>query len=267
MVRRAKEYIHAGDIIQVVLAQRFETRAPRGAVRRLPRLRIDQPVAVHVLPRARRRQRSSAPRPRSWCGVEDGEVTVRPIAGTRAARHRASGGSRARAASCVADPKEIAEHVMLVDLGRNDVGRVAAIGYASRSRSGWWSSATRTSCTSSRTSRAARAPGSDAFDALPRDVPGRHALGRAEDPRDGDHRRARAGAPRRLRRRRRLLRLLREHGHRHRDPHGGHRRTGASTCRRRRASSPTRIPSASMRECVNKARGADPGRCSSRRRC
>ena len=67
MVARAKEYIRAGDVIQVVLAQRFELPLAAAPVRRLPLPPHGEPVAVHVLPRARRPRRWSARRPRSWC--------------------------------------------------------------------------------------------------------------------------------------------------------------------------------------------------------
>ena len=88
--------------------------------------------------------------------VEDGEVTVRPIAGTRP-RGTSERDDAALARELLADPKELAEHVMLVDLGRNDVGRVARDRHRSRSPSAWSSSATRTSCTSSRTCAAGSA--------------------------------------------------------------------------------------------------------------
>ena len=64
--------------------------------------------------------------------VEDGEVTVRPIAGTRPRGTERARGRARSSAELLADPKERAEHVMLVDLGRNDVGRVARDRHASR---------------------------------------------------------------------------------------------------------------------------------------
>src|SRR5690625_1532041 len=77
--------------------------------------------------------------------LEDGEITVRPIAGTRR-RGRTPEEDRAMEEELVNDPKEIAEHLMLIDLGRNDVGRVAQTGSLS-SRIKWWWSVTPTSCT------------------------------------------------------------------------------------------------------------------------
>ncbi|RXZ66693.1 anthranilate synthase component I [Pelagerythrobacter rhizovicinus] len=126
MVARAKGYIEAGDIFQVVLAQRFTCPFP------LP------PFALY---RALRRVNPSpflyfldlpgfavvGSSPEILVRVRDGDVTIRPIAGTRP-RGATSEADRAAEASLLADPKERAEHLMLLDLGRNDVGRVAAKG-------------------------------------------------------------------------------------------------------------------------------------------
>ncbi|MDE1466650.1 anthranilate synthase component I [Aurantiacibacter sp. D1-12] len=124
MVLRAKEYITAGDIFQVVLAQRFTCPFP------LP------PIALY---RALRRVNPSpflyfldmpgfavvGSSPEILVRVRDGEVTIRPIAGTRP-RGASESEDRLNEKSLLADPKECAEHLMLLDLGRNDVGRVAA---------------------------------------------------------------------------------------------------------------------------------------------
>ena len=126
MVKKAKEYIAAGDIFQVVLSQRFESPFP------LP------PFALY---RARRRV-NPAPflyfldfndfslagsSPEILVRVRDGEVTIRPIAGTRP-RGATDVEDKAYEKDLLADPKELAEHLMLLDLGRNDVGRVSKIG-------------------------------------------------------------------------------------------------------------------------------------------
>jgi len=126
IVERAKEYIRAGDVFQVVPSQRFRRPFP------LP------PIALY---RALRRLN---PSPflyfLSWPGfsivgsspeilvrLRDGVVTIRPIAGTRPrGAHAEQDG--ALADELMSDPKERAEHLMLLDLGRNDVGRVAATG-------------------------------------------------------------------------------------------------------------------------------------------
>jgi anthranilate synthase component 1 len=124
-VEKSKEYIRAGDIFQVVLSQRLSVpfRAPGRCV---PRAARAESVAVHVLPRYRR-PRWSVPRRKSWCASRRGQVTVRPIAGTRP-----RGATRPKTwrwtADLLADPKERAEHLMLIDLGRNDVGRVSEAG-------------------------------------------------------------------------------------------------------------------------------------------
>ncbi len=126
MVLRAQDYIVAGDIFQVVLAQRFTAPFP------LP------PLALY------RALRRINPSPFLYCldmpgfaligsspeilvRVRDGEVTIRPIAGTRP-RGRTASEDVANRDSLLADPKERAEHLMLLDLGRNDVGRVAQAG-------------------------------------------------------------------------------------------------------------------------------------------
>ncbi|HMB47018.1 MAG TPA: chorismate-binding protein, partial [Afifellaceae bacterium] len=126
MVSRAKDYISAGDIFQVVLSQRFEAPFP------LP------PFALY---RALRRV-NPAPflffldydgfsivgsSPEILVRVRDGEVTIRPIAGTRPRGETPEEDDRL-GEELLADPKELAEHLMLLDLGRNDVGRVAEIG-------------------------------------------------------------------------------------------------------------------------------------------
>jgi anthranilate synthase component I len=126
MVEQAKEYIRAGDIFQVVPSQRFHLPFP------LP------PFALY---RALRRLNPSpflffldfgsyalvGSSPEILVRLRDGKVTIRPIAGTRR-RGKDSEEDRALAADLLGDPKELAEHLMLLDLGRNDVGRVAKIG-------------------------------------------------------------------------------------------------------------------------------------------
>ncbi|MGH7895353.1 MAG: anthranilate synthase component I [Candidatus Binatia bacterium] len=126
MVRRAKEYVYAGDVIQVVLAQRFElplTAAPLNVYRCL---RTVNPSPYHFF-LALGPDTVAGASPEVMARVEDGEVTVRPIAGTRP-RGTVEREDAALAAELLANPKEIAEHVMLVDLARNDVGRVSEIG-------------------------------------------------------------------------------------------------------------------------------------------
>ena len=125
-VETIREYIRAGDVMQVVPSQRLT--APFSG----------SPLALY------RALRSLNPSPYMYCmnlgdhhvvgaspeilvRVEDGEINVRPIAGTRPRGH-SEAEDRAFEEDLLADPKEIAEHLMLIDLGRNDAGRVADIG-------------------------------------------------------------------------------------------------------------------------------------------
>jgi len=126
LVAAAKAYIGAGDIFQVVLSHRF--RAPWGG----------DPFAFY---RSLRRQNPSpylyflnfddfqlaGSSPEILVRLKDGGVTIRPLAGTRP-RGATPEADKALEAELLADPKELAEHLMLLDLGRNDVGRVAAPG-------------------------------------------------------------------------------------------------------------------------------------------
>ena len=126
MVLAAKDYILAGDIFQVVLAQRFTapfSLPPFELYRSLRRIN-PSPFLYHLdLPGFALTGSS----PEILVRVRDGEVTIRPIAGTRP-RGRTAAEDEANRTSLLADPKERAEHLMLLDLGRNDVGRAAAPG-------------------------------------------------------------------------------------------------------------------------------------------
>lgn len=126
MVAAAKEYISAGDIFQVVLAQRFTTPfalPPFELYRALRRIN-PSPFLYHLdLPGFALTGSS----PEILVRVRDNEVTIRPIAGTRP-RGKTAAEDEENRASLLADPKECAEHLMLLDLGRNDVGRVADAG-------------------------------------------------------------------------------------------------------------------------------------------
>jgi len=125
-VERCREYIHQGDVFQVAVSQRmslpFEA-APLDLYRALRTLNPSPYMYYldfgdfHI----------AGASPEILVRLEDGEVTVRPIAGTRR-RGENDRQDEALAAELLSDPKELAEHLMLVDLGRNDVGRVARIG-------------------------------------------------------------------------------------------------------------------------------------------
>ena len=126
MVDRAKEYIRAGDIFQVVLSQRFTApfELPPFSLYRALRRVNPSPYLCYLDFGDFQIVVSS---PEILVRVRDGEVTIRPIAGTRW-RGKTPAEDDALAVELLADPKERAEHLMLLDLGRNDVGRVAKIG-------------------------------------------------------------------------------------------------------------------------------------------
>lgn len=128
IVEKAKEYIAAGDIFQVVLSQRFSrtTRAHPFAIYRALRMLNPSPYMFYFNFGQLDFQVIGAS-PEIHVRLEDGIATVRPIAGTRR-RGKTAVEDDALAAELLADPKERAEHVMLVDLGRNDLGRVSEYG-------------------------------------------------------------------------------------------------------------------------------------------
>jgi anthranilate synthase component 1 len=125
-VHKCVEYIRAGDIFQVVIGQRLEMpfAPPPFELYRTLRVVNPSPFMFHLRMPSCTLVGSS---PEIMVRVVDGKVTVRPLAGTRR-RGRDEAEDARLAAELLADPKERAEHVMLVDLGRNDVGRVARFG-------------------------------------------------------------------------------------------------------------------------------------------
>jgi anthranilate synthase component 1 len=125
-VRRIKDYIVEGDVMQVVLSQRMSvpySAAPLDLYRAL-RCLNPSPYMFHLNLKDFHVVGSS---PEILVRLEDGTVTVRPIAGTRR-RGKTPEEDLALEKDLLADPKEIAEHLMLIDLGRNDAGRVAETG-------------------------------------------------------------------------------------------------------------------------------------------
>ena len=125
-VERAKEYIVEGDIMQVVLSQRMTVPYHASALDLYRALRCLNPSPYmfyldfeefHVVGSS----------PEILVQLEDGKVTVRPIAGTRP-RGKTDAEDQQLEQDLLADPKELAEHLMLIDLGRNDVGRIAETG-------------------------------------------------------------------------------------------------------------------------------------------
>ena len=126
MVLRAKEYIAAGDVFQVVLAQRFEAPFPLPPFSLYRALRRTNPSPyLFFLDFGDFAVAGSSPE--ILVKVSGQTVTIRPIAGTRP-RGASPHEDKALEDELLADPKERAEHLMLLDLGRNDVGRVARIG-------------------------------------------------------------------------------------------------------------------------------------------
>lgn len=125
-VLKAKQYISAGDIFQVVPSQRFDlvTQADPFDIYRVLRVVNPSPYMFYLQAEGGMLVGAS---PEILCRVENGLLTNRPLAGTRA-RGRSAAEDRELERELLADPKERAEHIMLVDLARNDVGRVAGSG-------------------------------------------------------------------------------------------------------------------------------------------
>jgi anthranilate synthase component 1 len=125
-VEKCVEYIQAGDVFQVVISQRLELpiKSQPFEIYRTLRVVNPSPFMFYLRTPSVTLVGSS---PEVMVRVVDGKVTVRPLAGTRR-RGCDEADDRRLAAELLADPKERAEHVMLVDLGRNDVGRVARYG-------------------------------------------------------------------------------------------------------------------------------------------
>ncbi|MGE0469413.1 MAG: Anthranilate synthase component 1 [Candidatus Nitrospira kreftii] len=126
MVSRAQEYIKAGDIFQCVLSQRWETNLQAPPFQLYRALRVVNPSPyMYYLRIAGVELVGSSPEILVRC--EDGQVSVRPIAGTRR-RGTTMEEDAELERRLLADSKERAEHIMLVDLGRNDIGRIAERG-------------------------------------------------------------------------------------------------------------------------------------------
>ena len=212
-MRKGQEYIRAGDIFQFVPSQRL--RVPSAAdpldVYRALRIINPSPFMFYLKSPACTLIGSS---PEILCRVEGGKVTSRPLAGTRR-RGATAVEDKLLEAELLADPKERAEHIMLVDLHRNDVGRVSKIG----------SVHVDDVMTVERYSHVMHITtnvtgqldeGMTALDALRVSLPVGNGERGAEDPGDADHRRVGADAPRPLRRGGRLPGFRRQPGHLHR---------------------------------------------------
>lgn len=125
-VSKAKEFVMAGDVVQVVLSQRFERKSAADPFDMYRALRVINPSPyMYYLDTGDARIVGSSPE--ILVRLEEKAIVLRPIAGTRR-RGETGAEDKALEEELKKDPKEIAEHIMLVDLGRNDVGRVAKTG-------------------------------------------------------------------------------------------------------------------------------------------
>jgi anthranilate synthase component 1 len=130
LVERAKEYIRAGDIFQVVPSHRFREPFPHDPFALYRSLRRTNPSPFLFFLNFPEFQLVGSS-PEILVRLRDGKITLRPLAGTRPRGATPEEDARLEA-ELIADPKEHAEHLMLLDLGRNDVGRVAMLGQSNR---------------------------------------------------------------------------------------------------------------------------------------
>src|SRR5690606_15548222 len=126
MVEDCKEYVRAGDIIQVVAAQRFERSFDKSPLELYRALRVVNPSPYMFLYDVGEFALVGAS-PEVHVKLTDNKAIIRPIAGTRP-RGATAAEDAANATDLLADDKERAEHLMLVDLARNDLGRVCTYG-------------------------------------------------------------------------------------------------------------------------------------------
>ena len=126
MVNKAKEYIKIGDIFQVVLSQRFEAKLSKRPLEIYKKLRVTNPSPFMYFFNFEDFQIIGAS-PEILVRLRDNNITVRPIAGTRP-RGKNSKQDSFYAKDLLQDKKELSEHLMLLDLGRNDAGKVSKIG-------------------------------------------------------------------------------------------------------------------------------------------
>ncbi len=126
VVKRSKEYVHAGDIIQVVVSQRFEQPFTREPLDLYRALRVINPSPYMFLMETKEFSLVGAS-PEVHVRLTGEKVEIRPIAGTRP-RGQTDDEDLAQERDLLSDEKECAEHLMLVDLARNDIGRVCRFG-------------------------------------------------------------------------------------------------------------------------------------------
>ena len=194
-VEKALAYIRAGDIMQVVLSQRLAVpyaAAPLDLYRALrtlnpsPYMYFMDLKDFHIVGSS----------PEILVRLEDGQVTVRPIAGTRP-RGETEAEDKALEQELLADPKERAEHIMLMDLGRNDVGRVAKTGRVKVTDKMVIERYSHVMHIVSNVVGELK-PGMDAVDVLRATFPAGTVSGAPKGAGDGNHRGARTHAPRHL---------------------------------------------------------------------
>lgn len=207
---RSSSTSSCGDVMQVVPSQRMSIDFSAAPIDLYRALRCFNPTPYmyffnfgdfHVVGSS----------PEVLVRVEDNLITVRPIAGTRP-RGATEEADRALEEDLLSDHKEIAEHLMLIDLGRNDTGRVSEIGTVKLTEKMVIERYSNVMHIVSNVTGQLKS-GLSAMDALRAILPHGHPVRGAEDPRHGNHRRVGAGQTRRLRRRSRLPGLERQHGH------------------------------------------------------
>ena len=207
--RSVWEYVYAGDIIQVVNSQRFSRQTGAHPFQIYRALRSVNPSPYMYYLDLDGFQIVGAAI-ESVVKVEDGIASTHPIAGTRP-RGRTPGEDDANEAELKGSEKQRAEHVMLLDLGRNDIGRVSDPGTVEVTK---MMEVERFSHVMHLVSHVEGRLRDDLtpYDALRSCFPAGTVSGAPKNPRHGDHHRGRRRAPRPLRRRRGILQLLRQHG-------------------------------------------------------
>ena len=184
-VRKCVDYIRAGDIFQVVISQRLDLPITAHPFEIYRTLRVVNPSPFMFYMRSSHAVLVGSS-PEVMVRVEGGTVTVRPLAGTRQ-RGITEEEDQRLAADLLADPKELAEHVMLVDLGRNDVGRIARYRSVTLSDTMTIERYSHVMHITSNVSGELQ-EGKTAFDALRACLPAGTVSGAPQGPRDGNHR-------------------------------------------------------------------------------
>ena len=234
-VARIKEYIAAGDIFQAVLSQRFEVKPGVDPFSVYRALRIVNPSPYLYFLRFDLEKASTClvgSSPELLVRVQQRHVEYRPIAGTRPRSANEEEDLRIEQ-ELLANEKERAEHVMLVDLGRNDIGRVCEFGTV-RVKSLMYVERYSHVMHLVSSLEGQLKEGTLGGGRLLRLLPGRHPERRAQDTRDGDHRGTGADAPGHLRRQCFLRRFFRQFRLLHCHPqHAAQRRAGLHSGRRR----------------------------------